>query len=107
MKIKQYPIPPILKVMLLEEGSDWVKTFSSNTGLKMIYSLDQTQHGKLHHLSISRENRYPDWDDIVKSKEEIMGDIDTMMIIPKKEDYVNISKNCFHVWETPEEWNVT
>ena len=106
MKIKQIPVNDQLKEMFTREGSLWVKSFISNTGLAMLYSLDKTHHGTLHHLSISREKQYPDWDDIVQTKEVIMGDIDTMMIIPKRIDYINVMNYCFHIWETPEEWNI-
>lgn len=106
MKLDQLPVPDRFKELILKEGSLWVKRFVSNSGLRLLYSLDKTQHGDLHHLSISRSDRYPDWDEIVRAKEEIMGDVDTMMIIPKRRDYINLSKNCFHIWETPETWNV-
>ncbi len=106
MKVKQLPVPENFERSLKLEGSLWVKIICSDTGLNMIYSLDQTQHGRLHHLSISRPERYPNWDEIFSAKEIIMGNIDVMMILPRKEDYVNLHKNCFHLWETPEKWNI-
>jgi len=106
MKIRQLAIHPQMAKRIKDEGSLWIKAFISNNDLSILYTLDPTHHGNLHHMSISRADRYPDWDDIVQAKQEIMGDIDTMMIIPKKEDYVNVMNYCFHVWETPVEWNV-
>lgn len=106
MKIKQTVVTDKMKEMFNSEGSLWVKTYISNNGIALIYSLDKTHHGTLYHLSLSRVDRYPDWDDIVQSKELIMGDIDTMMILPKKADYINVMNYCFHVWETPENWNI-
>jgi len=106
MKIKQTVVPNMLRNTLEAEGSLWVKTFMSNNGLGMIYSLDRTHHGTLYHLSISRLDKYPDWDDIVKAKEMIMGDMDTMMVIPKRADYINVNKFCFHIWQMPKDWNI-
>lgn len=62
--------------------------------------------GWLKHISISCEFRYPTWEEILQAKEHFFGDIDCMMIIPKKKDYVNIHRNCFHIWQTPEEWGL-
>ena len=106
MKIRQMIVPEHLKQAFSQEGSLWVKSFTSDNGLAMLYSLDKTHHGTLHHLSISRAKQYPNWDDIVQTKEVIMGDIDTMMILPKKIDYINVMNYCFHIWETPEKWDI-
>ena len=105
-KFRQIPMPDNLYAAMLKEGSLWVKHFVSNDGFSVLYSLDRTQHGTLHHMSVSRKDRHPNWIEISQAKEVIMGDIDVMMILPKKIDYVNVDKNCFHLWETPVEWNV-
>lgn len=89
------------------KGSKWIKFYVSTCGLKILYSMDRTQHGDLRHFSVSRPERYPNWDEILQVKNLLLGDIDAMMVMPKKRDYVNLSKNCFHVWETPKEWNIT
>lgn len=106
MKFNKIPVPENLERWLKKEGSIWVKAYVSDEGLRILYSKDQVQHGKLLHLSISHKDRYPSWDEIVETKTVIMGDIDVMMILPKAIDYVNISENCFHLWETPKEWGV-
>lgn len=74
--------------------------------MTLLYTLDRTQHGELHHLSVSKQFQYPSWDEIHQAKEEIIGDIDVMMVLPKRRDYVNVQKNCFHLWEMPEAWNI-
>jgi len=84
-----------------------MEAFMSDTGLRILKSNDHTHHGPLLHISISRPDRYPDWDEIVEVKLHFFGDDkDAMMVIPKTKDYVNISENCFHIWETPKEWNI-
>ncbi len=107
MKLKQIPIKDGVKDMFIREGSIWVKAFANTEGLCAMYSLDQTgKHGNLHHLSVSRREKYPEWDEIREAKEEIMGDMDVMMILPKKANYVNVHTNCFHLWETPDSWEL-
>lgn len=84
------------------------KAYRTKDGIRIIKSIDNTpKWGGLLHISISRQDRYPSWDEIVEAKLVFFGDMkDTMMVIPKRSDYVNISNNCFHIWETPEEWGI-
>jgi len=61
---------------------------------------------KKWHLSISNANRYPKWDEISAARYEfIPDDITVAMILPSKKNYVNIYKNCFHLWEIDEDFN--
>ena len=79
----------------------------SDSNLKVFYSEDNTPKWRwLKHLSVSRKNRYPTWDEIVLVKEKFMGDINVAMILPRKEDYINIHENCFHLWQIPEGWGL-
>jgi hypothetical protein len=53
---------------------------------------------KCWHLSISHPHRYPDWDVIADARYSLTPDEVTMaMILPPKEEYVNVHKNCFHL----------
>ncbi len=106
MKLKQVAVPSGVYHFFKEQGSTRVQRFVSKDGLSILYSVDKTQHGDLLHLSVSKPDRYPSWDEIVEVKEALMGDIDTMMVIPKKEDYVNLHQYCFHVWQTPVAWDI-
>lgn len=52
------------------------------------------------HLSISHPNRYPTWDEIKEARYLLVPDEVTMaMLLPPKAEYVNVSENCFHLWE--------
>jgi len=52
------------------------------------------------HLSISCVNRYPTWDEIHEARYKLLPNECTMAIIlPPKEQYVNIHPNCFHLHE--------
>lgn len=84
------------------------KAFKTKDGLAIIASTDNTpKWGDLLHVSISRLDKYPSWDEIVQVKLQFFGDRkDAMMLIPKRTDYVNVHENCFHLWECPEEWGL-
>jgi hypothetical protein len=52
------------------------------------------------HLSISCKSRYPTWDEIHDARYALLpNDITVAMILPPKEEYVNLHPNCFHLHE--------
>ena len=104
MKLKKLTIPAILR---LKMDSRNVEVFETEDGIGIISSEDNTpKWGWLKHVSISRQDRYPDWNEILEIKELLFGDTCVMMIMPKKKYYVNIHPNCFHLWLTPEPWDI-
>lgn len=55
---------------------------------------------RLWHMSISHPNRYPTWDEIYDARYVLIPNKYTMaMLLPPKEQYVNVHPNCFHLWE--------
>ena len=60
--------------------------------------------GRLH-LSISHPLRYPKWDEISAARYSLLPDSATMMMyLPPREEYVNLHKNCFHLYESREKF---
>jgi hypothetical protein len=52
------------------------------------------------HLSISHHNRYPHWDEIHEARYELIPNEAMMaMILPPREEYVNLHARCFHLYE--------
>ncbi len=52
------------------------------------------------HLSVSHPLRYPNWDEIKHVRYKYLpNDITAAMLLPPKEDYVNLHPTCFHLWE--------
>jgi hypothetical protein len=85
----------------------------SDDGLAVAASIDRLPHltikSKLGflHLSISRNDRYPSWEEMVQIAEMIAGpDLDMAMIKPRRSDYVNEHPFCLHWWEMPVEWGL-
>lgn len=99
MKLRQLVCPEHIK-----NG----RAFEGKNGIIIIASVDKhPDFGEILHVSISKENEYPTWSDIIETKLHFFGDRkDVMMVIPKREDYVNIHNNCFHLWECPQDWNM-
>lgn len=51
------------------------------------------------HISVSRKDRYPTWDEIIQIKERLAGlDSEWVMIMPPSLEYVNLHPNCFHIY---------
>lgn len=55
------------------------------------------------HISISHSGtRYPTWDELADAKERFVpDDVEMAMILPKREEYVNLHETCLHIWEVP------
>lgn len=75
--------------------------------LRVLASMDDTRHGLLLHVSLSHPDHLPDWEYVKRIKYAFYGDDrDAMMVLPRKEDYVNKHPYCLHLWETPSEWGI-
>ena len=107
-KYKQIAIPmrTFKGFELMKDEVRFVKAFRKDD-IHILSTQDKTpKWGWLKHFSISCQYRYPTWEEILEAKEFLFGDIDAMMIMPKKKDYVSIHPNCFHVWACPESWDI-
>ena len=63
--------------------------------LSILVAFDATQGW---HVSISHPKRYPVWDEIKHVRYELLPDKITMaMLLPPKDEYVNVHPNCFHL----------
>lgn len=63
--------------------------------------------GPLVHVSMSYPDKDPSWEEIKWVRSIFIPDwIDAMMVLPRKEDYVNLHPHCFHVWQMPETWGI-
>ena len=78
------------------------------SGMTIIASLDQSRAwGPLLHVSIAFASRSPSWREIKALKALFYGDsIACMMVLPEADNYVNAHQNCFHLWQTPERWDM-
>lgn len=70
-------------------------------------SINKTQWGPLMHVSMSYPDRDPTWEEIKGIRSVFFpDDVDVMQMLPRSENFVNMHLHCFHLWQTPQEWNV-
>ena len=81
-------------------------------GLRAIFSIEMFDTdcvdtppmgiGEYRHISISRQERYPEWDemrDLIYDCGLFSDDKDVVMFLPIKKQYVNVHPNCFHFYQ--------
>lgn len=62
--------------------------------------ISQNGPERLWHISISCEHRYPSWEELKKTRYDLLPDeITVAMYLPPKAEYVNVHSNCFHWME--------
>lgn len=63
--------------------------------------------GVLMHVSMSYPAHDPTWEEIKAVRALFFpSQIDAMMLLPKAGDYVNVHPHCFHLWQTPQAWDM-
>lgn len=78
-------------------GRLWLTQRGKHGLLSVIASVD----GPYLHVSIARSNRYPTWDEILAVRAwGFPEDMEVVMVLARKEEYVNLHPNCFHLWES-------
>ena len=59
-----------------------------------------TKDAGLHHLSISRRDRLPNYNELKSARYQFLPDVPYMIqIFPPTEDFVNVHQFCLHLWE--------
>jgi hypothetical protein len=68
--------------------------------LRVIMSIEEHQWSiQVKHVSVSCRDRYPTWDEILDVRESFFEDrLHVAQMLPPKAQYVNVHKNCFHLW---------
>ena len=102
MKLKEIDAP------YLGPDSHNCKAFVGKNGILVMHSdHGHPDFGLMKHVSISKQDEYPTWDEIMEVKLHFFGDFkDAMMMMPKRENYVNLHNNCFHLYSCPEHWKI-
>jgi hypothetical protein len=94
-----------LQPMHLPGIPDAVRSFSKGDCRVLLGNEDRQRNGvKRLHLSISCHARYPHWDEIKDARYALLPlGVTFAMLLPPPGEYVNVHKNCFHLWELPKE----
>ncbi len=101
---KEIPIHIYSKIEQKLDGCSFVST----DRLFVIFSIDKELDNKYWlHVSFSRKNRIPDYDDIIRIKKHFIGENKkAIMIFPEKENHVNLHPYCLHLWSCLETDNI-
>lgn len=63
------------------------------------YTIIASDGGGWDHVSISSKHKVPSWATMCQVKDLFFHEEEIVMQLhPKKSDYVNIDKNCLHLW---------
>lgn len=84
---------------LIKAGILPLDTHYFKMGKAHILVSSETINGRVvKHLSISRKDRYPNWDEIKTARYELLpNEAHFAIILPPREEYVNLEKNTFHL----------
>lgn len=78
----------------------WRAWDHSLTDMRVLRSLSTVKNGENWiHVSISRQDRLPTWQEIAKVRDEFLGDdVEAYHVAPMRKDYVNVHAHCLHLW---------
>ena len=93
-----YKEQPIEKIMG-SESKEYIKAWTFN-GLLIFASVAEYDDGnEWLHLSFSRKSKIPTYDEMTRIKRDFIGeDKKAIMVLPEKKNYVNLAKNCLHLF---------
>lgn len=88
------------KWKVVEVREDGAKYVSTREELSVIDSIDVEKDGKLWlHVSVSRPDRLPSYDDLCFVKKHWIGDDkEAYQVFARREKHVNIDPHCLHLW---------
>ncbi len=73
--------------------------YKHRSGILVVASIDTLTDGSVWmHISSSKNQRNPSWEDMYGIKRVFFGDeVEAIQVFPKKADLVDIA-NCLHLW---------
>ena len=83
--------------LIADDCREYLRCWSYK-GLRVIASVCLYNGWEWLHVSFSRPNRIPSYEEVQLVKENFIGDRKAFMVFPTKEHYVNIHKYCLHLW---------
>jgi len=103
LPISNLPFPPKGWVLLRERwGTGYAAVSDSN--VRIIIDCSQKSDDKWWvHISVSRAKTIPTHLDMVRVKRDFLGDRYAYVVYPPEENYVNLNKNCLHLWALVDE----
>lgn len=67
--------------------------------MKLIFRVEQQSDGDWIHVSFSRRERIPSWQDVRHVKDHFIGrSRKAVIVLPPEDEYVNDHPYCLHLW---------
>lgn len=103
--VRRY-LPGTFCAMGWNPAMKWKKDFDMRLGCAvhtcegLVALVTRDGPDKFWHISVSRKDRYPTWDEIKAARYDLLPDDLTMaQMLPPKAEYVNVHPNTFHLHE--------
>jgi hypothetical protein len=65
----------------------------------VLFSVEQHEDGIHWHLSVSHQERYPSWDELMAFRACLFDDNqEVIQVLPSAEEYINVHNRTFHLW---------
>lgn len=91
--------PAHYKVIMTYPEGEGIAIQCTKTGVRVIASWNIYAGQKWMHVSLSRGDRLPSYEDVCRVKEEIIGpERKAIQVHPPKSEHVNIHPYCLHLW---------
>ena len=89
--------PNLLIVTNNESGGCGYLHYGSLRNCSVVWG--RAEGGKYDHVSICPTGRTPTWEEMCKVKDMFFyEEEECFQVFPKKSEYVNLMKNCLHIW---------
>lgn len=76
------------------------------TGKFMGCNIIISKDAGLYHLSISRKDRLPSYDELKSARYQFLPEVPYMVqIFPPEKDFVNVHEFCLHLWQPSADFN--
>lgn len=103
--MKRVPVDDYTKASFVELGG-WNHSPTNFLVTGAVGTTDKW--GLLLHVSMSYPDHDPTWDEIKAVRAAFFpADVDAMMMLPRQSNFVNVHQHCFHLWQTPQEWDIS
>ena len=91
------PSHPWVEIATTKYYRAWM---NKSQGLRVLRSLSRTENEEWwFHVSVSRQSRMPDWNDISLVKRVFLGaETEAYQVMAKESEHVNIHPFCLHLW---------
>lgn len=74
--------------------------------LKVVESIALFGVERWHHLSVSKPNKLPTWEELNRVKVAFFGpDREAIQVLAKESDHVNLHPYCLHLWAEVEQFH--